>query len=122
MKEREMKMAAFIEKYKKREKEVFSVFEKFSDKGFCLSMVASVIAYSDIRDYKETFNNYQAVRYLTPYVEKLGKNIVLSIVKYYLSNIERVDKNTYTDSEQVNYNSVVYTEKHTKYKLIKKGE
>lgn len=111
-----------IEEYKKREKEVDSAFEKFSEEAFCLSMVKSVIAYSNIRDYKETFNYYGAVRYLTPYVEKLGKNVVLSIVKYCLSNIERVDKNTHTDNEGVNYNSLVYTEKHTKYKLIENEE
>lgn len=80
----------------------------------CIDMINSILAYSI--DYKKDANELLDKElnswhsYLSKYVEKLGKDIVLNLIKGQQSSIKEIKKCVYTDYEGVTYNSIIWAE------------
>lgn len=87
----------------------------YTEEQACIDMVTSIIAY----DYPNL--DTTAVRiveadlhskdgYLRKYVDSLGLQKVIELTQNQLDLIDRIEVNTYQDSEGVPYNTIVWRE------------
>ena len=72
----------------------------------CRSMVVSVLAYGGFGSTPERILDGYQGKYLDGYVEALGRDVVLGVLKETIDRIETIDHNVYTDGEGCSYNSI----------------
>lgn len=85
----------------------FNAFMKEEAKINTIEMIHSILTYTD-PDYW-TVDNVMSNKYMKKYIEELGEDVVSDIVNQEVEEYKNnaiVDKDTYTDSEGVTYNSV----------------
>lgn len=82
--------------------------EKLERAVRCKSMCESIVCYG----FKEGKTAEEYVdgedRYLNDYIEELGKETVVAIMKDVVDNVVRIDEDVYTDSEGCTYNHIEY--------------
>lgn len=75
-------------------------------------MINSILAYSLFTFKPENLNSEaeQALknRYLKKYIESLGSNRVLELIKGQISAISSIKQGVYTDSDGLSYNSIIW--------------
>ncbi len=85
----------------------FNAFMKEEAKINTIEMIHSILTYTD-PDYW-TVNNVMSNKYMKKYIEELGEDVVSDIVNQEVEEYKNnaiIDRDTYTDSEGVTYNSV----------------
>ena len=76
----------------------------------CISMINSILAYGydDNAEYVLEREEHRYHNYLKEYVEKLGREKVLSLIKGQIRDIKEIEEGVYTDCEGLTYNSIVW--------------
>lgn len=79
----------------------------------CIDMVNSTLAYywDDIMTAEELLDfelHHKRISYLKEYVEKLGEECVLQIIKEQINDVDHILRNVFTDSEGLSYNSIIW--------------
>ena len=85
----------------------FNAFMKEEAKINTIEMIHSILTYTD-PDYW-TVDNVMSNKYMKKYIEELGEDVVSDIVNQEVEEYKNnaiIDRDTYTDSEGVTYNSV----------------
>lgn len=81
----------------------------------CIDMINSILAYypGDFHDPAE-IDNILNDEYLQKYIETLGKDTVVNLIKDQINDIDGIDQNVATDSDGLSYNSIRWKKrKHT---------
>lgn len=86
--------------------------ERLFDELECVDMINSILAYSLFTFKPKNLNSEaeQALknRYLKTYIESLGSNRVLELIKGQISAISSIKQGVYTDSDGLSYNSIIW--------------
>lgn len=87
--------------------EQFDAFMKEEGKIRAIEMIHSILTYTDPEYW--TTDYVMSNKYMKKYIEELGEDVVSDIVNQEIEEYKNnaiIDKDTYTDSEGVTYNSV----------------
>lgn len=87
-------------------------YEKF----LCIGMINAIIAYDwhegqPAKDFLDWELNDSYHSYLEEYVNKFGYDEVLALVQGQLDDVKFVERNVFTDSEGLSYNSISWKNK-----------
>lgn len=86
--------------------------ERLFDELECIDMINSILAYSPFTFKSENLSSEaeQALkdRYLKKYIEILGSNRVLGLIKGQIKAISFIKQDVYTDSDGLSYNRIVW--------------
>ena len=83
----------------------------YESKESCVEMIKSILAYGGfgktpeqiLKEQEEAHHNY-----LEKYVNGLGRETVLCLIKETSDSISHIKHGVYTDNEGLTYNSIVY--------------
>lgn len=95
--------------YKNRlPQDVAEAFEREDRELWCIEMVHSILTYSSDRNIDTLIKN----KYLKKYIDELGEDRVREILADEIEEYKNatINKGTYTDSEDVTYNSVTFSD------------
>ena len=92
--------------------------EKLEKAVWCKSMCESIVCYG-FKDGKSAKEYVNGNRYLNEYVEELGEDVVLSIMKDVVDNVDRIDADVMTDSEGVSYNNIIFKDGYASANMLK---
>lgn len=101
-------------------KDQFEAFMKEEGKINAIEMIHSILTYTD-SDYW-TVDYVMSNKYMKKYIEELGEDVVSDIVNQEVEEYKNnaiIDKDTYTDSEGVTYNSVRFKNESAMTKNLK---
>lgn len=85
----------------------------------CKSMCESIVCYQSANSPEGYLKNNQ--RYLGEYVEALGEDVVLAILKDVVDNVAEIIPDTYTDSEGCTYNTISFKDGYIRARDLEKG-
>ena len=92
--------------------------EKLERAVWCKGMCESIVCYG-FKDGKSAKEYVDGNRYLKEYIDELGEDVVLSIMKDVVDNVDRIDEDVMRDSEGVSYNNIVFKSGYASAKMLK---
>ena len=93
--------------YKKRlPQDIADELDREENELSCIEMIHSILTYSNNRNADEVIND----KYLEKYIDELGRDKVMELLKNEIEefNNATINRDVYTDSEGVTYNSVTF--------------
>lgn len=85
----------------------------------CKGMCESIVCYQKADSPEKYLESNE--RYLGEYVELLGKEVVLAILKDVIDNVVEIVEDAYTDSEGCTYNRIKYKDGYADARYLESG-
>ena len=82
---------------------------------WCIDMINSILAYSspmwETGEGLVSNEEHSDYNYLDRYIKKFGREKVVELAQKQIDDVERIERNTFTDDEGCTYNSIVWKSK-----------
>lgn len=97
-------------------------YNVYADPKSCIDMIHSIIAYG--RDFKDGEDlvqeqEHKHYNYLSKFIDAMGRDKVVELADQQVKRPHRIEKGTYTDSEGLSYNSLIFLDEGCEKKEVK---